>query len=185
MRYLQDWKNEINCFIVEQTKQLVQSDTDKNILEVGPEGPNSDLIKKLLPSVKTLGYNPKTQTSGYVYPGSNTTYDINVCDTLTLQEQLLINCFDVIYCLEVLEHVAFPFRAADNLTSMLKANGLLFISVPSFLDWHPHGYGYYEDYWRFLPGHIKHLFPNLKEIYSKQFKMDNVIIGMTYILRKE
>lgn len=65
--------------------------------------------------------------------------------------------FGTIFCLSVLEHCENPFLVAENLTSLLKPNGTICISVPFALGFH----GYPSDYWRFTHEGIKKIFPKL------------------------
>lgn len=65
--------------------------------------------------------------------------------------------FDTIFCISVLEHVAAVFAAAANLERLLRPGGALFVSVPFVFRHH----GYPDDYWRFTPGAVVHLFPGI------------------------
>jgi SAM-dependent methyltransferase len=66
--------------------------------------------------------------------------------------------FGTIFCLSVLEHCSNPFRAADNLTRLLKPGGKICLSAP--FSWEFHGYP--SDYWRFTHEGIRQLFPELE-----------------------
>ena len=66
--------------------------------------------------------------------------------------------FGTIFCLSVLEHCTHPFRAADNMTRLLKARGKICLSVP--FSWGFHGYP--SDYWRFTHQGVRLLFPKLE-----------------------
>jgi SAM-dependent methyltransferase len=64
--------------------------------------------------------------------------------------------FDVILCIEVLEHVPEPIRAVQEMARILRSNGKLLLTAPlgSFLHQEPyHFYGGYTPHWyhRFLP----------------------------------
>jgi SAM-dependent methyltransferase len=65
--------------------------------------------------------------------------------------------FGTIFCLSVLEHCTEPFKAAENLTRLLKPKGKICIAVP--FSWKYHGYP--SDYWRFTHEGIKVLFPEV------------------------
>lgn len=65
--------------------------------------------------------------------------------------------FGTIFCLSVLEHVDKPFSIAENMMSLLKPGGRIYISAP--FAWKFHGYP--SDYWRFTHEGIKKLFPEL------------------------
>ncbi len=58
--------------------------------------------------------------------------------------------FDVVFCTEVLEHVAEPIRAVKELARILKPGGTLLLTAPlgSFLHQEPfHYYGGYTPHW--------------------------------------
>ncbi|MBD3189750.1 MAG: methyltransferase domain-containing protein [Candidatus Heimdallarchaeota archaeon] len=62
--------------------------------------------------------------------------------------------YDVIICLNVLEHI-FDFKAAlENIYNGLKRGGILFFSVPLFYPLHMLP----NDYWRFTPATLEKLF---------------------------
>tara|TARA_Y100001970_G_C14259119_1_gene878144 strand:- start:16841 stop:17734 length:894 start_codon:yes stop_codon:yes gene_type:complete len=62
--------------------------------------------------------------------------------------------FDVIYSMDVLEHVEDPFEAAKNINFLLKNKGKLIIMVPFSYPYHEDP----EDYWRFTHRGIQKLF---------------------------
>lgn len=73
--------------------------------------------------------------------------------------------FALAICCSVLEHVSEPWRAAANITRLVRRGGKLYISVPWVWRWH----GYPSDYWRFSWKGIEVLFPEFaweKPIYS-------------------
>lgn len=65
--------------------------------------------------------------------------------------------FGTVFCLSVLEHCDQPFRMAENITRLLRADGVLCVSVPFVWQFH----GYPSDYWRFTHEGVKKLFPGL------------------------
>jgi hypothetical protein len=62
--------------------------------------------------------------------------------------------------LSVLEHVADPFRAADDIWRATKPGSLCVVSVPWIFPHHP---GSGEDNWRFSPSGLRHVFSNANE----------------------
>ena len=65
---------------------------------------------------------------------------------LTKQNNIIPNNkYDAIYCLEVLEHTSDPNKVLQNLYSILKKGGTLYLSVPFQFRLH----GPLPDYWRF------------------------------------
>ena len=65
--------------------------------------------------------------------------------------------FGSVFCLCVLEHCRQPFRMAENLTRLLRPDGLIYVSVPFAWEFH----GYPSDYWRFTHEGVKQLFPDV------------------------
>ena len=65
--------------------------------------------------------------------------------------------FDTVFCISVLEHVDDVFKAAKNISRLMKPEGLLFLSVPFVFRHH----GYPSDYWRFTPEALEFLFSDL------------------------
>lgn len=70
------------------------------------------------------------------------------------------NEYDVIICLNVLEHV-FDFNAAiSNIYEALKPNGKLFLAVPVFYPLHDEPY----DYWRFSEHCLRKVLSNFTHV---------------------
>lgn len=67
------------------------------------------------------------------------------------------NHFDLVICCSVLEHVARPWKMAENLTSLLRPGGTLYMSVPWIWRYHQ----YPDDYFRYSFRGIMSLFPDL------------------------
>ena len=77
------------------------------------------------------------------------------------------NEFDIILCMNVLEHVYDFHKAIENLHRALKPGGTALIFVPVFYPFHdePH------DYWRFTEHSIRKLF---KEFYRLEIKHSGI-----------
>jgi SAM-dependent methyltransferase len=67
--------------------------------------------------------------------------------------------FDVVVCTQVLEYVARPQEAVDEIRRVLKAGGSLLLSVPSIFprDSDP-------EYWRFLPSAVRMMLSGFAEV---------------------
>lgn len=65
--------------------------------------------------------------------------------------------FALAICCSVLEHTPLPWVMAENLTRLLRAGGMLYVSVPWV--WRYHAYP--DDYFRFSPRAVQRLFPRL------------------------
>ena len=85
----------------------------------------------------------------------------DICSEL---DASLIEKYDKIICLAVLEHVYNPFLAVNNLKSMLKNNGTLFGYVPYLYHYHAPLNLKFQDYFRFSKDALAYLFKDFKDI---------------------
>lgn len=123
-------RNHLNEFIKNCAKKL--NDTELTLLEIGPEERSE---------VKTYFNNCDIKTLDIV---SDYNPDI-VGDITKYNSHILDSSFDIITCLEVLEHTVNPFNAIEELRRILKHGGYLMVSAP--LNWRIHGP--IPDCWRF------------------------------------
>jgi hypothetical protein len=105
-------RNRVNTFV----ETTLQNYTSKTILEIGPKQNEKERI---------LSPNNKIETVDIVAE-NNTTY---VAD-LTKENELPKSYFDVVYCLEVLEHTYEPWEILKQINRLLKPGGYLHISIP-------------------------------------------------------
>ena len=84
--------------------------------------------------------------------------------------------FDVILLMSVLEHVEKPWEAISQIRTIMHDDSYLFLTVPFFYPIHKDQEGKYSDYWRFTDDSLRCLFPDLEEIWIKQ--LDSVIISV-------
>ena len=116
--------------IFENYLKLTLENSNK-ILDVG----TSQRFAKELKSYENLfegkeylagGYNPKMDYGDYN------------CDLHTDIEQIPFDdgSLDAILCIEVLEHVANPFKALDEIYRVLKSGGKVFFTTPFLLGYH-------------------------------------------------
>jgi 2-polyprenyl-3-methyl-5-hydroxy-6-metoxy-1,4-benzoquinol methylase len=80
----------------------------------------------------------------------NPEYGHQILDVTTLDEA---NVYDLILCLNVLEHVLEAERAVHNLWRALKPRGAAYIAVPFLFPLHDEP----SDYWRFTEHSLRHL----------------------------
>ena len=85
----------------------------------------------------------------------------DLCDNL---DTSLINKYDKIICLAILEHVYNPFRAVENLKQMLTENGKIFGYVPFLYHYHAPKSLKFQDYFRFSKDALIYLFKDFSEI---------------------
>jgi hypothetical protein len=68
------------------------------------------------------------------------------------------NYFALTICCSVLEHVRKPWVMAENITTLVRSRGMLYVSVPWVWGYHQ----YPDDYYRFSWRGIMELFPELE-----------------------
>jgi SAM-dependent methyltransferase len=75
---------------------------------------------------------------------------------------------DCVLCLEVLEHVRDPFRAATELIRILRPGGRLLLTVPFLTGYHGKGespdHAGYPDFWRFTHQGLQAMFDELDQL---------------------
>jgi len=123
-------RNHLNEFIKNCASKL--NNTKTTLLEIGSEERSEVQTYFNSCNIKTLdivnNYNPDIV-------GDITKYNSHILDS----------SFDIIACLEVLEHTVNPFNAIEELRRILKHGGYLMVSAP--LNWRIHGP--IPDCWRF------------------------------------
>lgn len=129
-------------------------------------------LKRLLPSVSgpiiEIGSKDYGNTSSFrdfyagceyvgidMEPGKNV--DL-VVDLTKGTGELRTSHFALGVCCSVLEHVRRPWLLAEHLTSVIRAGGALYMSVPWVWRYHP----YPDDYFRFSWRGIMELFPSFQ-----------------------
>jgi SAM-dependent methyltransferase len=109
---------------------------------------------------KATGFHPRMD-----FGEDNCDLDLDIC-AIDLPDA----SFDCVICLEVLEHVANPFAAANELLRILRPGGALFLTVPFLHGYHGHpesasaSHDSFPDYWRFTHQGLEMLFANLREL---------------------
>lgn len=85
--------------------------------------------------------------------------------------------FDLILCLEMLEHAKEPFQIIESAKQCLKPNGVLLVT--SVFNFKIHEYP--NDYWRFTPECFKMLLKNNSRVYKiGNYLMPHTVIGIQY-----
>lgn len=107
----------------------------------------------------------------YFKPGQVLTLDINkyenypdIVDDLCDLETNLLNRFDGIICLAVLEHVYDPLTATHNLYLMLSPGGYVFAFVPFLYRYHAGTDLQYQDFFRYTRDGVAYLFRDFAEV---------------------
>jgi SAM-dependent methyltransferase len=104
-------------------KILYSIDPQDNILDIG-RGMREKYKNLVCKNKETLDVNKFESYPDIIF---------DICSKL---DTSLVEKYDKIICLAVLEHVYDPFLAVNNLKSMLKKNGILFGYVPYLYHYH-------------------------------------------------
>ena len=159
-------RDNIYIFIKNILPELKHDGTDM-LLEVGAG--NLKICKQLIgPAVKTQDLSGDHDLVG------------DICK-LRLKEKL----WDVIFMIEVLEHIETPQAAIDNLYSALKDTGIIVLSVPFAVKEHNP-----KDYWRFTKHGLDKMFKKFKNreyiytYFNKEDWVEGVPLNIFMIARK-
>jgi hypothetical protein len=82
----------------------------------------------------------------------------------------LENKYDKIICLAILEHVYNPFKAVENLRSMLKDDGMMYGFVPYLYNYHAPKDLKFQDYFRFSKDSLAYLFKDFDNVELFPFR---------------
>jgi SAM-dependent methyltransferase len=136
---LYEWLNEVVSSIPSSDKNVV--------LSVGAGGDVSELIGRHIGA---------RVTEVDIDPARKPDIVADVCDMNMFADQSV----DVIFMVEVLEHVKTPQRALDEMHRVLKPGGRLFLSTPFILPIHDAPYDFYR-YTQFGLAHLCRGFQNV------------------------
>ena len=137
---LYEWLNEVVSSIPSSEKNVV--------LSVGAGGDVSELIGRRIGA---------RVTEVDIDPARKPDIVADVCDMNMFADQSV----DVIFMVEVLEHVKTPQRALDEMHRVLKPGGRLFLSTPFILPIHDAPYDFYR-YTQFGLAHLCRGFQHVK-----------------------
>jgi len=130
-KYMKMGRSHLNDFICKTANNL-REDKTLNILDIGPQ--KTEIVRKnhLKDNYFTFDIEPSNNPD---FVGDITKFNPLIKD----------NSFDIIYCLEVLEHTLNPFDAITELKRILKDSSYLVLSAPLNMRIH----GPIPDCWRF------------------------------------
>lgn len=134
--------------------------TSGKICEIG--GPNNSFIRGIPGfEFENISLYP-TEGDESVLVG-----DITQCDYIESER------YDAIFSVSVFEHIAKPWKAAEQMTRLLKPGGIVYHSAPFSYFYH----GAPADYYRYTPDAFEVLFSELEtikaEFYGKNRRRDN------------
>lgn len=131
-------------------KKLLLSNFNGKILEVGSKDYGN-----------TTSFRDYYFDSEYVGVDLEDGKDVDqIIDLVEGVGSLELASFDLAICCSVMEHVRKPWVFAENLSSLIKSGGFIYISVPWVWRYHP----YPDDYWRFSWKGIFELYPDFEWI---------------------
>ena len=139
---LYEWLNEVVSSIPASDKNV--------ILSVGAGGEVSELIGRRIGA---------RVTEVDIDPARKPDIVADVCDMNMFADQSV----DVIFMVEVLEHVKTPQLALDEMHRVLKPGGRLFLSTPFILPIHDAPY----DFYRYTQFGLAHLFRSFQSVSIK------------------
>jgi len=106
-----------------------------------------------------------------LYPAKG--YDNVIVADATQCGYLEAERYDAIFSVSVFEHIAKPWKAAENLVRLLKPGGIMYHAAPFSYFYH----GAPADFYRYTPDAMQVLFSELKtvkaEFYGKNRRRDN------------
>ncbi|WP_224784963.1 class I SAM-dependent methyltransferase [Marinihelvus fidelis] len=100
-------------------------------------------------------------------PNSNADFIVDICSKNC--SVIPNNHFDVVLCMEVLEHTLNPFAAVSEIRRMLKPGGTVFISTPFNFRIH----GPLPDCWRFTVHGLQALLREFKSVEIEELEDKN------------
>ena len=146
----------INLFYIKnksdfRDKILRNIDTSDFVLDIG-KGMRNKFSQIKSKNIETLDVNEFDDYPDIIF---------DLCDNL---DSMLVNKYDKIICLAILEHVYNPFLAVDNLKRMLKDNGIIYGYVPYLYHYHAPKDLKFQDYFRFSKDALTYLFKDFSEV---------------------
>ena len=124
---------------------------DGPILEIGSKDHGGRIDHAGTTTFRTV-YSANEYVGVDLEAGKGVDYTVDLVEGIG---ELPENHFALAICCSVMEHVARPWKMAENITRLVRPGGRLYISVPWVWRYHP----YPDDYYRFSFRGIMQLFP--------------------------
>ena len=103
----------------------------------------------------------------------NEQFDNVILADATLCDEVPSESFDAIFSVSVFEHISKPWKAAEQLTRLLKPGGIMYHAAPFSYFYH----GAPADFWRFTPDAFRLMFSSLEPLhegfYGRNRRRDN------------
>jgi len=133
----------------------LDSGADKTMLQVGGTGRDPDgTIRKSARKTSSYFYQMNYVNLDLDDDGNPSTIIADITDCPEVESEQ----FDFILCNDTFEHIAEPWKAAKEISRLLKHNGICFIIAPFAWRYHTSPI----DYWRFTPQCLVYLFRDLE-----------------------
>lgn len=169
-RYLDEQRVSLFSYVIDNSVRFKNILSVHSVIDVGCG--TGDFLKVLIqrfPNLEIFGTDyseASIERSRKLIPHG--TFDaINIFDLQSIHKK-----FDIVFCMEVLEHIEFPEKAIHILSNICNDDGLLIITVPngSIDDWIGH-----INFWQFLEFkellQTNHLNVDHCSIYDKYFML--------------
>jgi len=146
---------------------LLKSLADMNLpetsfaLNIGAGGELGSILTRYFPAIKQLDLDEKR----------NPDFLLSVEDMYLIKDESM----DVVFCLEVLEHVRNPGKAISEISRVLKPGGRVVGSTPFIFPIHDAP----NDYYRFTEHGVRYLFDRFRE---EQLQQRNGFFASIYVL---
>lgn len=144
---LEKWRQFIDNYI----RSNFKPNLEQSVLDIGI-GESNNILRPMYPQLKTL--DRRTDVKADIQVDIETKEAGQALSWINLG---VFNHFDLIFCLEVLEHCEKPWNVPSSLFFPLKHTGKLIVSVPCFLfehQMHP----VCNDNLRYMPGYLPRFF---------------------------
>lgn len=116
-----------------------------------------------------------------LFEGTNVDHVLDICSApAKLTAALGKDRFGLVICSHVLEHTREPARAAGNIQSLLRPDGIAYVSTP----WSQAFHATPDDYWRFSVRGLVLLFDKL-EILSSFYSGGDVGLDVAYRVERD
>jgi SAM-dependent methyltransferase len=138
-------KIEVNVYnLYEQVEEFARSLPEDTLLL--DAGAGEGRFKPEFAHTKYIGFDLAVGDISWDYSG------LDVIGELT-RLPIKSGVFDVVICIQVLEHVAEPYKVLEQLARVLKSGGTLFLAAPQ--SWHQHQKPH--DYYRYTSFGLRYL----------------------------
>lgn len=156
----------VRIFTNKCLKNFAKDIKNKKILEIGSGKDKNYLAKKNFDN-----------SNEFMQSDVNPNYGHRVIDVTKMNFK---NEFDVILCINVLEHVFDFKKAIENIYKGLKSNGIALFFVPGYYPLHDEPY----DFWRFSEHSLRRLLKDFKYIKIKHCGLRRYPFGYFIETRK-